>query len=242
MKMLKKFSFQNLKRKLGHAEMEVKTSDSDDKSTQTVQVETQETSSQVSNDDINTVSESDAAEGVETKENADQDSMMRGNADKRHKGAIYHELDFSLKNPILYCSSNGGIIVRSKFLASKPPSSSSLVSKQQRWHKTKSCGFDIAKGKVERPKEGVRLKGGDSHHNLHAPKRSASGTPQRTPLFSPKFRKHEKTRKCQLQLENGSRVKKADDIEEYMFLDFTKRVKQRSKGRSLNICGKTSTL
>ena len=51
--MLKKFSFQNLKRKLGHAEMEVKTSESDDKSTQTVQVETKETSSQVSNEEIN---------------------------------------------------------------------------------------------------------------------------------------------------------------------------------------------
>ena len=127
--------------------------------------------------------------------------MRRGAVDK---SVIYHELDFSLKNPILYCN-NGGIIVRSKYTASKPPSSggpsssssvlSSPTSKQVRMNKAKSCGFDIVQGKINRP--GVELSpvnNGRSQQDLR-PKKPESkmvSPPIRTPAVSPKFKKNEK--------------------------------------------------
>ena len=52
---------------------------------------------------------------------------------KKQREPVYHEMDFSLKNPVLFSSNSGDILVRSKF-ASKPP----LVPRLERNKKTKS--------------------------------------------------------------------------------------------------------
>ena len=238
---------------------EKKISECEEKGTQTESsvVQTQENSSQVRDDEI--LVESDHL--CELVEKDVQDQMMRGAVDK---SVIYHELDFSMKNPILYCD-NGGIIVRSKYTASKPPSSgrpssssssSSPTSKQVRMNKAKSCGFDIVQGKICRPGEEVSpVKNGKSHQDL-CPKKpeSKAGTPMRTPAVSPKFKKNEKCSKKTSyhgffkskqrfsQQSLGCDWEKKDEDDDYMFLDFSKNVKERSRNRAMTICGKTSTL
>lgn len=241
---------------------EKKLSECEEKGTQTESaVKTQENSSQVGHDEI--AEESDHL--CDFAEKDVQDQMLRGAVDK---SVVYHELDFSMKNPILYCD-NGGIIVRSKYTASKPPSSgkpsfsssssSSPTSKQVRTNKAKSCGFDIVQGKICRP--GVEVSpviNGKSHQDLRPKKpESKSGTPVRTPVrtpaVSPKFKKNEKCGKKTSyhgifrskrfsQQSLGCDWEKKDEDDDYMFLDFSKNVKERSRNRAMTICGKTSTL
>ena len=114
--------------------------------------------------------------------------------------------------------------------------------------KTKSCGFDIIKGKTERPleveeKNNVRK----SHHDLvNSPKSSVFNTP----LLTPKFKKNEKMKKTSSHFVSKSKKSshqslESDPIDEesdYMFLDFTKKIKQRSKNKSVKLCHKTLTL
>ena len=233
---------------------EKKVSECEEKGTQTESaVKTQENSSQVRDDEI--AEESDHL--CDFAEKDVQDQMLRGAVDK---SVIYHELDFSMKSPILYCE-NGGIIVRSKYTASKPPSSgrpsssssSSPTSKQVRTNKAKSCGFDIVQGKICRPGVEVSsVKNGKSHQDL-CPKKpeSKSGTPVRTPAVSPKFKKNEKGGKktsyhgifkSKRISQQSLGCEKKDEDDDYMFLDFSKNVKERSRNRAMTICGKTSTL
>ena len=258
MKTLKHFSISKWRMRWGNKGREKRISECEEKSTQTESGEvrkTQENSSQVRDDEIPDPGQS--SEKIVEKDA--QDEMRRGAVDK---SVIYHELDFSLKNPILYCN-NGGIIVRSKYTASKPPSSggpsssifSSPTPKQVRMNKAKSCGFDIVQGKINRP--GVELtpvKNGKSQQDLRTKKPDSKlVTPIRTPTVSPKFKKNEKggkktsyhgffrTKKFSQQSLGCDREKKDED-DDYMFLDFSKNVKERSRNRTMKICGKTSTL
>ena len=228
---------------------EKKLSECEEKGTQTESaVKTQENSSQVRDDEI---AEESSDHLCDFAEKDVQDQMLRGAVDK---SVIYHELDFSMKNPILFCE-NGGIIVRSKYTASKPPSSgkppfsssssSSPTSKQVRTNKAKSCGFDIVQGKICRPGVEVSpVKNGKSHQDLRPKKpESKSGTPVRTPAVSPKFKKNEKSgKKTSYHGIFKSKREKKDEDDDYMFLDFSKNVKERSRNRAVKICGKTSTL
>ena len=241
----------------GNKGREKRISECEEKGTQTDSEvrRTQENSSQVRDDEIPTDTDNQSCELVEKDA---QDEMRRGAVDK---SVIYHELDFSLKNPILYCN-NGGIIVRSKYTASKPPStggpSSSPSSKQVRMNKAKSCGFDIVQGKISRP--GIELsdeKNGKSQQDLRLKKpESKMGTPSiRSPAVSPKFKKNERGAKktsyhgffrtkkfSQQSLGGGDHREKKDEDDDYMFLDFSKNVKERSRNPTMKICGKTSTL
>ena len=240
MGLLNHISFRHLKKKF--CKRSSKDSNLDTKSTQTeiVDIETKENGSQVD------IGEENVAIGEEKEKNTDVDQslMMKGAEDK---SVIYHELDFTFKSPIIYCK-EGNIIVRSKYLSSKPPASERSVSKQQRMKKTKSCGFDIIKGKSERPME-VEEKSHvrKSHHDLvSSPKTSVFNTP----LPTPKFKKNDKLRKATSHFffkskKSSHQSLESDQIEEesdYMFLDFSKNVKQRSKGKSVKLCNKTSTL
>ena len=257
MKMFKHFSFQKLKQRMGDKNRKEKTSsECEEKSTQTeIEIRTQENSSQVNDNEIL------VSDNCELVEKFDQDSMIRGTMDK---SVIYHELDFSLKNPILYCN-NGGIIVRSRYTAaaSKSPSGGASTvstvatadtpSKQLRSNKARSCGFDIVQGKINRPGVEVSpLKNGKSHQDL-TPMKSRTGIPFRNPIFSPKFKKNEKCSKKTnyqglfrskktSQQSLGCDREKTNEDDDYMFLDFSKNIKEKSGNRTMNICGKTSTL
>ena len=240
MGLLNHISFRHLKKKF--CKRSRKDSHLDTKSTQTeiVDIETKENGSQVD------IEEDESEPGGEQGKNADVDQrlMMKGAEDK---SVIYHELDFTLKSPIIYCK-EGNIIVRSKYLSSKPPVSERSISKQLRMKKTKSCGFDIIKGKSERPME-VEEKSHirKSHHDLvNSPKTSVFNTP----FSTPKFKKNDKIKKATSHFffkskKSSHQSLESDQIDEesdYMFLDFTKNIKQRSKNKSVKLCNKTSTL
>ena len=76
----------------------------------------------------------------------------------------------------------------------------------------------------------------------------------RTPAVSPKFKKNEKCSKKTSyhgffkskqrfsQQSLGCDWEKKDEDDDYMLLDFSKNVKERSRNRAMTICGKTSTL
>ena len=241
MGLLSHISFRHLKKKF--CKRSSRDSHLDSKSTQTeiVDIETKENGSQV---DIELEEKVAAAEEQGKNTDVDQSLMMKGAEDK---SVIYHELDFTLKSPIIYCK-EGNILVRSKYLSSKPPAAERSVSKQQRMKKTKSCGFDIIKGKSERPTE-VEEKSHvrKSHHDLvNSPKTSVFNTP----FSTPKFKKNDKLRKATSHFffkskKSSHQSLESDQIDEesdYMFLDFRKNIKQRSKNKSVKLCNKTSTL
>ena len=242
MGLLNHISFRHLKKKF--CKRTIRESNVDTKSTQTEIVDTtKETIESGSQVDIEE-EEKALGEGQGKNTDVEQRLMMKGAADR---SVIYHELDFTLKSPIIYCN-EGNIIVRSKYLSSKPPASERSVCKQQRMKKTKSCGFDIIKGKTERPleveeKNNVRK----SHHDLvNSPKSSVFNTP----FLTPKFKKNEKMKKTSSHFVSKSKKSshqslESDPIDEesdYMFLDFTKKIKQRSKNKSVKLCHKTLTL
>lgn len=121
---------------------------------------------------------------------------------------VYHEMDFTLKNPIIFCN-NGDIIVRSKF-AQKPPLCPEF--KANRAKKSKSYGFD-----------GVR-QGKPSHHDigLITPPKSA----QNTPKFEKKIKAF-KSESFQFFGIKPSSTNYPLAGEDHMFLDFSKKVKSR---------------
>ena len=146
---------------------------------------------------------------------------------------IYHEMDFTLKNPIIFCQ-NGNILVRSKF-AQKPPLCPA-ASKASRSRKSKSCGFEAVRHLVDRPVNMERIM--TSHHDIGLITRSAHTTP--------KFEKKIKAFKSESLQFFGLKPSSTASTpplpgEESMFLDFSKNVRSRRKtGGHIN--KKTSTL
>ena len=138
---------------------------------------------------------------------------------------IYHEMDFTLKNPIIFCQ-NGNILVRSKF-AQKPPLCPTAF-KASRARKSKSWGFEAVRALVDRPGNMT------SHHDIGLITRSAQSTPQ--------FEKKIKAFKSESLQRFGLKPSSPRLVgEESMFLDFSKKVRSRRKtGRNIN--KKTSTL
>ena len=146
---------------------------------------------------------------------------------------IYHEMDFTLKNPIIFCQ-NGNILVRSKF-AQKPPLCPTAF-KASRARKSKSWGFEAVRALVDRP--GNMGKAMSSHHDIGLITRSAQTTPQLEKKI-----KAFKSESLQLFGLKPSSTQRSTPLsgEESMFLDFSKNVRSRRKPGG-NINKKTSTL
>ena len=146
---------------------------------------------------------------------------------------IYHEMDFTLKNPIIFCQ-NGNILVRSKF-TQKPPLCPA-GSKASRARKSKSCGLEAARHHVDRPPVNMeRIM--TSHHDIGLITRSAHTTP--------KFEKKIKAFKSESLQFFGRKPSSTPSTpplpgEESMFLDFSKNVRRRKTGGNIN--KKTCTL
>lgn len=146
---------------------------------------------------------------------------------------IYHEMDFTFKNPIIFCK-NGNILVRSK-LAQKPPLYPA-ASKAIRARKSKSCGFEAIRNLIDRPVNAERTM--TSHLDIAFFTRSAHTTPK----FEKKIKAF-KSDSLQLFGLKPSLTQSSTPLlrEESMFLDFSKKVRSRKKvGRNIN--KKTSTL
>merc|ERR1719282_456487 len=163
-------------------------------------------------------------------------------SDTEKSNAVYHEVDFTLKNPIIY-SKDGNILVRSRYTSSRPPIAR-YENKISRMKKTKSWGFD-QHNKIE---EGEKSKVGKSHQDLRQnSKKSLFSSFSNTPVCSRKSKG-----KLSKSTSHGFfRSKKSSqqsmecypqDSEDYMFLDFTKNAKLRSRRNGMQICSKTSTL
>ena len=146
---------------------------------------------------------------------------------------IYHEMDFTLKNPIIFCQ-NGNILVRSKF-AQKPPLCPA-ASKASRSRKSKSCGFEAVRHLVDRPVNMERIM--TSHHDIGLITRSAHTTPK----FEKKIKAF-KSESLQFFGRKPSSTQRTAPLpgEESMFLDFSRNIRSRRKIGG-NINKKTSTL
>ena len=148
---------------------------------------------------------------------------------------IYHEMDFTLKNPIIFCN-NGNILVRSKF-AQKPPLCPA-ASKASRARKSKSWGFEAVRNLVERERPGNMEQSLTSQHDIGLITRSAHSTP--------KFEKKIKAFKSESLQFFGLKPSSTTSTpplpgEESMFLDFSKNIRSRRKtGGNMN--KKTCTL
>ena len=140
---------------------------------------------------------------------------------------IYHEMDFTLKNPIIF-SNNGNIIVRSKF-SQKPPMCPE--SKVTRAKKSRSYGFDTVRHLVDRPVNSERNK-------------ASHATPSKSAQSTPKLERKIKDFKSEslnfFGLKSSSRNCPLLG-EDLMFLDFSKKVKCR-RNPEKNIIQKTCTL
>ena len=128
---------------------------------------------------------------------------------------VYHEMDFTLKNPIIFCN-NGDIIVRSKF-AQKPPVCPEF--KANRAKKSRSYGFDGVRHLLDRPVNSERIKA--SHHDVRL------NTPPKSAQSTPKFEKKIKAFKLESFQFFGHKPSSANYPlagEDHMFLDFSKKV------------------
>ena len=152
--------------------------------------------------------------------------IVKDNMDRNQK--IYHEMDFTSKNPIIF-SNNGNIIVRSKF-SQKPPVCPA-ESKTNRAKKSRSYGFDTVRHLVDRPVNSERNKA--SHAT---PSKSAQSTPKLERKI--KDFKSESLNFFGLKSSSKNCPMLGEDL---MFLDFSKKVKcRRNIGK--NVIQKTCTL
>ena len=128
---------------------------------------------------------------------------------------IYHEMDFTSKNPIIFCN-NGNILVRSKF-AQKPPLCPT-ASKAGRARKSKSWGFEAVRHLVDRPVNMERIM--TSHHDIGLITRSAHTTPK----FEKKIKAFKSESLQFFGLKPSSTLSTSPlPREEAMFLDFSKK-------------------
>ena len=136
---------------------------------------------------------------------------------------IYHELDFTLKNPIIFCN-NGNILVRSKF-AQKPPLYPA-ASKAGRARKSKSCGFEAVRNLVDKPVNMERIM--TSHHDIGLITRSAHTTPK----FEKKIKAFKSESLQFFGLKPSSTLSTSPlPREEAMFLDFSKKSPEQKEDR-----------
>ena len=87
---------------------------------------------------------------------------------------VYHEMDFTLKNPIIFCN-NGNIIVRSKF-AQRPPRCP--AAKAGREKRRRLYGLDAVRHFVNKPVSFEKIKASHHHVGLITASKSAHSTPK----------------------------------------------------------------
>ena len=87
---------------------------------------------------------------------------------------VYHEMDFTSKNPIIFCN-NGNIIVRSKF-AQRPPRCP--AAKAARETRRRPYGLDAVRHFVNKPVSFEKIKASHHHVGLITASKSAHSTPK----------------------------------------------------------------